>query len=80
MNTNAQEMANKHKDETQAAIERHQRRLIDANIWRTCLSCINYQSGSPTDESAPYCRMYKATQPPQIIVHGCRDWEDDIPF
>lgn len=79
MNIDSQEVATKHKDETQAAIEKHQRRLIDANIWRTCLSCL-YWEEIPMSGRTMICGKFKQTPPPQVIVHGCREWDNDIPF
>jgi hypothetical protein len=76
---NSKQIANDHKDELQATLEKHQRRLIDAHIWRTCLNCINWYE-VPMSGKTYVCQLYKATPPPQVIVHGCRDWDDDIPF
>lgn len=73
------EYTQKKLDEKQAAIVKHQQTLLNASIWRSCINCINWQQGPP---NAPLnrCDYHKATPPANIIVHGCRDWECDIPF
>lgn len=63
------------KEREQASIVDHQERLLYANIWRSCLNCINW-----SEKPNLGCRIYKALPPPKVIVHGCRDWDDDIPF
>lgn len=71
----------KKADEKQAAIVEHQNSLLAANIWRSCLNCTNFHIGKPAPASgATECVKYRMLPPPNIIVHGCRDWEDDIPF
>ena len=56
-----------------------QKLVVRQSGWRTCLNCINWRE-VPMSGQTMICGLYKATPPPNIIVHGCRDWEDDIPF
>lgn len=65
---------NTDKDKVYNAIIEHQSTLVKRAIWQCCLNCLNF------DKTKSICLTYKATPPPHIIVHGCRDWEDDIPF
>lgn len=48
-----------------------QEMLVVKEIWRTCLNCIHWREG---------CILFNAMPPPAIIVHGCKDHENDIPF
>jgi hypothetical protein len=57
------------------AILKHQKRLLDAKLWRSCLNCINW-----IEKPNIGCMKFRALPPPNVIVHGCKDWEDDIPF
>lgn len=42
--------------------------------WQCCLNCINWNARDET------CAKFGARPPATIIVHGCRDHENDIPF
>lgn len=70
---------NKRKDEEHAAIVKHQQLILRVNHWRSCLNCINWME-KPMSGKTFYCLLYKAIPPPDVIVNGCRDWDDDIPF
>ncbi len=67
------------KDMTQAAIEKYQKELILQALWRSCLNCCFWQQGNNA-ELPTGCALHRAMPPAQVILHGCRDWEDDIPF
>jgi hypothetical protein len=54
------------------AIVEHQTLLVKRGIWRCCVNCDFWDKNR--------CSKYNAVPPPEVIVHGCRDWEDDIPF
>lgn len=71
--------AEKQREEKNAAILKHQETLLKAAIWRSCINCINWQE-IPMSGRTMRCGLYKQTPPPNVIVNGCRDWEDDIPF
>lgn len=68
------EAQNKRLDEKQAVIDQQQNKAIFHGVWRSCLGCINFNK---RDES---CMMFKARPPAHIIVNGCRDYDQDIPF
>ena len=62
----------KRKVEEHEAIKKHQDLLMRTHTWRTCLNCDNWSQNK--------CIKFKAVPPPHVIVNGCKDWEDDIPF
>jgi len=47
--------------------------LLD-NMTRHCANCAQY------DHNAEICKVYTAKPPCRVIVVGCPDWEDEIPF
>jgi len=61
---------------THEAIEDHQSILIKAAIWRTCLNCDNWR----LTKLGNLCALYNVLPPPSVIVHGCQEHIDDIPF
>jgi hypothetical protein len=50
--------------------------MIDKQMFRSCLNCINYE------KKANLCMHYNSNPPPQVIVFSCKTkaWEGDIPF
>lgn len=68
-------------------IELH-RELIIHGIVPSCLNCIHTDHGSvragstikPTDEKHVTCEKYNMQPPLQIVVCGCPDWAEGIPF
>lgn len=67
-------------DEIQETINKHQRKCLQMNVWRSCLNCCNFVVGSP-EKRIEGCGLFNNAKPPaDIIVNGCRDWEADIPF
>ena len=40
--------------------------------WHSCVNCDFFTSAG--------CRKFKAMPPPEVIVVGCEEWEDNIPF
>jgi len=80
--------AQKAREERDAAITKHQHILLKAALWRSCLNCMNWKDKTEvTNEkfngqtkTYKHCGLYQQVPPPDVIVNGCRDWEDDIPF
>ena len=50
-----------------------QDKMINQYVCQTCLNCSNFNK----DET---CELYKAKPPAYIIVSGCKDYLQDIPF
>jgi len=50
-----------------------QDKMVAAYVWQTCLNCSNFLK----DET---CDLFKARPPAYIIVSGCKEYEQDIPF
>lgn len=48
--------------------------LDDAGLFRNCLNCANFHY------ETEICAMYKQRPPARIIVTGCPDHTDLIPF
>lgn len=51
-----------------------QSRMITSRHWQSCLNCEYF--GQEKDE----CTLFKARPPSHVIVNGCKDYMDDIPF
>lgn len=66
-------------DDKQAAIVEYQSRLISLGIWRSCLGCANWRE-QPMSNRTMVCGLFNQTPPAEIIVNGCRDYDQDIPF
>lgn len=61
--------------------------LVDCGIAKTCLNCDHWNSdgtyGNPQffNRNLPEgCKKYRALPPPKIIVMGCPDHTDALPF
>lgn len=77
----AAEFRQRDADKRQAAREasnkvvvEQQTQDIENGKWRCCLNCMYW------DKDKAGCSKFKATPPPHIVVHGCVEHEDDIPF
>lgn len=51
-----------------------QHRMIKSQHWMTCLNCMYFK------ETEDLCELFKAKPPTHVIVTGCKDHLDDIPF
>ncbi len=92
MNTNefdaeAQRLAGveKRKRAEQEAVEEKQKLLVRSNYWRTCINCEHFRDVRKVlltkETNYKHCSLYKAVPPPEVILHGCKEWQnDDIPF
>lgn len=72
-----EEMLN-HKEQQFLQLE-----LQEKGIVRNCLNCMNWRSNMRHKEdqnSGELCDKYEVLPPPSIIVHGCEEWEFNIPF
>jgi len=69
MNTKIDEQRKEAEHET---IKKFQNTLLNRAIWRSCLNCDNWDGSQ--------CGKWRMMPPPHVIVNGCKDWEDDIPF
>lgn len=52
----------------------HQQRQIDMLTWRCCANCEYF------DHQQAWCKRYQAQPPPKVIVVGCEEHLDHIPF
>lgn len=43
-------------------------------LYRTCLNCINW------NDRTELCQKYKSRPPLKVIVTGCEEHDDEIPF
>jgi hypothetical protein len=59
------------KNKAEAKIEL-QAVVLRVGAWQCCLNCLSWDGNR--------CDKFKAVPPPHIIVNGCRDHEDEIPF
>lgn len=60
-----------------AAIANFQTMLMARGIWHSCMNCFNWHK---VKDNSKGCMKYNAMPPPEVIVVGCKSWEDDIPF
>lgn len=56
-----------------------QAKLVSAQVWQTCLNCV-YWHRNNTSAGDEGCDKFNAMPPPHIVVNGCPDHENDIPF
>lgn len=49
-------------------------RMMDEGWFRTCLNCEHF------DEPKEWCKVWKAKPPAKVIVIGCEEHSDTIPF
>lgn len=57
-----------------AQFEEHIKSIPSVPFAKTCANCMSY------DHDKEICIHYKAKPPCQVIVKGCDEWMDDIPF
>jgi hypothetical protein len=62
------------KEAEHEVIKQFQQTLLHKAVWRSCLNCDMFS------ETQGKCTKFNALPPPHVIVNGCKDWEDDIPF
>lgn len=53
--------------------------MDDMGMFRTCLNCEHWIEGTPHNIQQ-ICGKYKVRPPTKIIVCGCDDHSDNIPF
>jgi len=63
-------------------LKNYQEQLVRSGLWRSCLNCGYWNDPSiQQNPTMPLgCAKFKALPPPHVIVHGCSEWFDDIPF
>jgi hypothetical protein len=57
-----------------------QDKMLRSGHWLSCLNCDYWakKNGKPT--GVEQCELFKAVPPIHVIVNGCKDHMDDIPF
>jgi hypothetical protein len=53
--------------------------MLEQGLYRTCLNCEHWIEGPP-DNMQQICGKYNMRPPTKIIVCGCDDHSDNIPF
>lgn len=54
---------------------------LDQGLFRSCLNCTHWTGETPQYGEPPEsCRLYRARPPARIIVTGCDEHTDFIPF
>lgn len=48
--------------------------LVEKQVWQCCLNCTEFE------ENSENCKRFNARPPAYIIVSGCKDYCQDIPF
>jgi len=65
------------KPDKKVALQRiidYQNFRIKETDWQCCLNCINW------DKKKEECGLFNAEPPLAVIIVGCIEYEDDIPF
>jgi hypothetical protein len=53
---------------------------LDQGLFRSCLNCEHWTGENPTNAPPEQCRKFRARPPARVIVTGCDDHTDLIPF
>jgi hypothetical protein len=53
---------------------------LDQGLFRSCLNCEHWTGETPQYEPPEHCRKFRARPPARIIVTGCDEHSDNIPF
>lgn len=53
--------------------------MFEGGLFRTCANCEYWREGPP-DNPVQICGKYNMRPPTKIIVIGCDDHSDNIPF
>jgi len=63
------------KEEVMLALDQMHKRMIEAQMFRSCLNCIQF------DTKTEQCLMFKVRPPAEVILYSCGPtWEADVPF
>lgn len=62
-----------------------QERIVRSQNWTTCLNCEHWQEvttvkGQEDAKKEKGCSKYGVVPPPEVLVHGCPEWDGEIPF
>lgn len=60
-----------------------QKNIVEQHAWQTCLNCEEWSDGTKHGDGNTYpvgCIKFQAVPPPHVIVYGCKDYQDQIPF
>lgn len=53
---------------------------LDQGLFRSCLNCSHWTGENPVNVPAENCGLHRARPPARVIVTGCDDHSDIIPF
>lgn len=74
------EMKPVHEVFTEQRIE-FQNKIIRSGHWVTCLNCEHFKVHNDVGNNKDdICGLFKMRPPSHVIVNGCKDHIDDIPF
>lgn len=71
--------------EVKVAAVKLRKDMVEAHVWKCCLNCMDWRSidrieADGTQKKVEFCGRYNVAPPPLVIVTGCVDYEQDIPF
>lgn len=71
--------------EVKEAVIQMRKAIVRAHEWKCCLNCMEWREETHTDATGAvtkrqFCGRYNAVPPPIVIVTGCVEYEQDIPF
>lgn len=70
-------------DETIKTLQDFQTAVIRKGLWQTCLNCDHWSNNSVERKainSTEMCFHWKVRPPANVIVVGCSNWQDIVPF
>ena len=48
--------------------------MVKQHVWQCCLNCVEYNS---LEEK---CGKYNARPPLKVVIVGCKEYDEDVPF
>lgn len=60
--------------DTRKEIIRLHTAMVESQTWKCCCNCVDF------DEHKMACNRFNAKPPAKVIVVGCEEHADDIPF
>lgn len=52
--------------------------LVKSGAWATCTNCTHWLPGN--GQAQDKCELYNVTPPANVIITGCVNHQDEIPF
>jgi hypothetical protein len=63
--------------------EDFQTRALSCAVWHSCINCDHWSNNSVERKDSPpteLCHKWRQRPPASVIVVGCPEWQDAVPF